>query len=63
MRVDKKPFKVVCGDCSHEWALFYTPLPLDEASRLMLQARCPSCNSKRIGICMSPKEEKTDEPT
>lgn len=43
----KKPCMVHCGDCKHEWPLFYTPLPAENI-KYFSNPVCPMCQSKKI---------------
>lgn len=45
MTETRQPFRVRCGDCKHEWAAFYLPIPLGEGARILKQLRCPSCEA------------------
>ena len=44
----REPLRVRCGACGHEWTLLYTPMPVKEACRIMLNAACPMCAGKEI---------------
>ncbi len=45
MTPDRQPFRVRCGDCKHDWAAFYLPIPLGDAARILGRLRCPSCDA------------------
>lgn len=40
----KKPFWCHCGDCGHDFAPFWVPMPVAEMPK---DYRCPRCRSKR----------------
>lgn len=50
----KTPFIVHCGDCSHEWTAFYSPMPLDKAAQLALSQHCPMCAADGMKIFCGP---------
>lgn len=50
----KEPFIVHCGDCSHEWAAAYLPMPINLFAKLG-NARCPMCGSKKALVGQLPK--------
>ena len=43
----KRPVYVHCGNCSHEWAIAFLPLPVDVFCKLC-KTLCPMCGSEKI---------------
>lgn len=40
----KRPFWCHCGDCGHDFAPFWVPMPVNDMPK---DYRCPRCRSKR----------------
>ena len=57
----KEPFLVHCGECSHEWAIAFLPMPVDTFAKLA-KARCPMCGSKKVFIGAVPKPTTEGDP-
>ena len=39
----KQPMRVQCGKCDHEWIALYTPMPMEQAAKVISQLMCPMC--------------------
>lgn len=53
----REPMMVHCGDCQHEWACAYLPLPVDKLAPLM-KAPCPMCGSKDVQLGIIPRDTR-----
>ena len=49
MNEPRRPFEVHCGKCSHEWALGFFPMPLNELAK-MSKVTCPVCKSGAVKL-------------
>jgi Zn finger protein HypA/HybF involved in hydrogenase expression len=54
MNIEKKPMRVKCEVCKHEWAPLFLPMPIDMVVKITKNAMCPMCgtDAKRISILM-----------
>ncbi|WP_428491619.1 hypothetical protein [Rhodopila sp.] len=44
---EKSAVWVHCGDCTHEWVLFYTPIDAHDLAKFG-KSYCPMCVSKKV---------------
>lgn len=52
--ISKTPFIVHCGHCKHEWAAFYSPMPLSDAAAIASSLLCPMCAAESWNILCGP---------
>ncbi|MBN8901376.1 MAG: hypothetical protein J0H57_10120 [Rhodospirillales bacterium] len=59
---EKSPVWVNCGECGHEWVLFYTPIAASDVAKFS-KSRCPMCVGKKIFMGRKPVacDPKCDE--
>ena len=39
-----------CGECNHIWVVAHLPMPLDQAAKLMMAARCPHGHAGKVFV-------------
>jgi hypothetical protein len=47
---EQETVKARCGDCDHVWVVAYLPLPLKDAARLAIAARCPHGHKGKVYV-------------
>lgn len=50
MSEERHPFWARCGECGHCWPAAYLPMEMTACAKLLLQAACPMCASKKVFI-------------
>jgi hypothetical protein len=55
----KTPMVVQCGsdECSHIWVIAWLPMPLENAARVMKDARCPLCANGQVYVASTAQME------
>lgn len=43
----REEFWMTCKPCRHAWIVAYLPMEMAKAARLMANAACPKCGSKK----------------
>jgi hypothetical protein len=51
MTEERQAFWAKCGACAHCWPVFYLPMDVEKAAKLMRHSICPNCGeSKQIFV-------------